>query len=57
MSGASGEIDSSPLGSLLVIYPDTATLDRLAKTGRWSVVREISDIDQRPASVVLRKVQ
>jgi 4-amino-4-deoxy-L-arabinose transferase-like glycosyltransferase len=54
---ATGEIDSSPIGSLLVIYPDAATLDRLAKTGRWSVAQEIRDIDQRPASVVLRKAQ
>jgi 4-amino-4-deoxy-L-arabinose transferase-like glycosyltransferase len=52
---ASGEIDSAPVGSLLVVYPDGATLDRLAKTGRWSIVRRIEDIDQRPASVILRK--
>jgi 4-amino-4-deoxy-L-arabinose transferase-like glycosyltransferase len=53
----SGEIESAPLGSLLVVYPDNATLDRLAKSGRWSLVRSIVDIDRRQASVVLRKVQ
>jgi 4-amino-4-deoxy-L-arabinose transferase-like glycosyltransferase len=51
----SGDIASVPSGSLLVIYPDTATLDRLAKSGDWSVVRAIEDIDHRPASVILRQ--
>jgi 4-amino-4-deoxy-L-arabinose transferase-like glycosyltransferase len=42
-------------GSLLVVYHDGATLQRLAKTGEWSIVRQIVDIDQRPASVILRR--
>jgi 4-amino-4-deoxy-L-arabinose transferase-like glycosyltransferase len=50
----SDDIDSVPSGSLLVVYPDTATINRLAATGKWSVVRSIVDIDQRPASVILR---
>ena len=53
----SGEIDSAPVGSLLVVYPDKTTLDRLTRDRRWSIVRTIEDVDRRPASVVLRKVQ
>ena len=51
----SGDIESVPIGSLLVIYPDTTTLDRLSQSGKWSVVRAIEDIDHRPASVILRR--
>jgi hypothetical protein len=51
----SDEIASAPPGSLLVVYHAGATLQRLAATGQWSVVREIADIDQRPASAILRR--
>ena len=49
------EIADAQPGSLLVVYHDGATLQRLAAAGQWSVVRLIEDIDRRPASVVLRR--
>lgn len=55
VSENSADVDAAPGGSLLVVYPDTATLDRLAKSGQWSIVRAIEDIDHRPASVILRR--
>jgi hypothetical protein len=49
--------DAAPPGALLVVLHEDTTLDRLAKTGQWSIVRSIEDIDQRPASVVLRRTR
>jgi 4-amino-4-deoxy-L-arabinose transferase-like glycosyltransferase len=49
------EVAAAPPGSLLVVYPNEATLARLSGSGQWSIVRSIEDIDHRPASVVWRK--
>lgn len=51
------ELADAPVGSLLVAYPGSAKGAGLLGAERWVVVKEIADVDRRPASVVLRKAR
>ncbi len=51
-----GAVPAAPLQSLFVTYDLNDRLEAL-KRGGWVVEKLISDVDQRPAAVILRKVQ
>lgn len=50
-----GETPMAEAGSLLVTLVDTARLERLSSAG-WRVEKIVADVDNRPASAILRKV-
>ncbi len=49
------EILTAPPGSLLVLYPVATMVDGLVRSGDWEMVQTILDVDQRAASVILRR--
>jgi hypothetical protein len=48
-------LDAARAGSLLVVYADGPTARALIKGGIWQPRKEIADIDNRPASLVLER--
>ena len=42
-------------GALAISYAEDGTVRELLQAGSWSIVKTISDLDSRRASVILRK--
>jgi len=49
-----GDTPSAPAGSVLVTLVDTPRLERLAAAG-WRLEKVIADVDNRPATAILRR--
>jgi len=49
------DLDRAPAGSLLVIYDTAHWRQRLIVPGEWTLEREVRDLDDRPAALILRR--
>lgn len=55
ISGAQDLAAAEP-GSLLVMYVENTEIAALQQSGQWTLVKTVTDVDQRPAAAILRRL-